>query len=72
MPTEVAIGQNWSVWVSGRQQWLLAAVVNRSHGQATLAYDGRYGIDSGSNQQKADESAMLAASNLFRFIQPAV
>jgi hypothetical protein len=69
MPTEVAIGQKWSVWVAGRQQWLLAAVVDCAKGQATLAYDGRYGIASGSDQQKADERTMLAAPNLFRFIE---
>ena len=72
MPTEVAIGQNWSVWVPGRQQWLLAAVVNRDEGQATLAYDGRYGIASGSDRRKADECTMLAASSLFRFIEPSI
>lgn len=68
MPASVAIGQKWSVWVSGRQQWLLAAVVCRDSGRATLRYDSRYGIGSGSDEYLADESTMLSASNLFRFV----
>ena len=40
----VEIGQNWSIWDSGRRQWLLATVTRRAEGQATLKYDPRYRI----------------------------
>jgi hypothetical protein len=69
MPTTVAIGQKWSVWTSGRQQWLLATVISRKAGQATLKYDTRYGVRVGDDEQVADEPTMLTTSNLFRFIE---
>ena len=71
MPTDVKIGQSWSIWVPGRRQWLLATVIRRDNGQATLAYDHRYGLGKGLDQQLADESTMLDAFNLFRFIEGA-
>ena len=70
MPTNVAIGQKWSVWLPSRRQWLLTTVISREGGQATLKYDHRYGIAATYDEQKADEATMLAASNLFRFINP--
>ncbi len=69
MATLVAIGQKWSVWAPGRQQWLLAAVVSRKEGQATLKYDPRYGVGVGSDERVADESTMLTTSNLYRFVE---
>ncbi len=69
MPTSVAIGQKWSVWLPSRRQWLLATVIGREDGQATLKYDTRYGIATGNDGQKADEATMLAAASLFRFVE---
>jgi hypothetical protein len=71
MPTQVEVGQSWSIWVPGRRQWLLATVIRRDKGQAILAYDQRYGIAKGADQQSADETTMLDASNLFRFVEVA-
>lgn len=68
-PQSVEIGQHWSVWVPGRRQWLLATVVSRADGQAALKYDSRYGIGSKSDEQCADESTMLTATNLFRLLE---
>jgi hypothetical protein len=70
MTTEVQLGQSWSVWVPGRQQWLLAKVTLREKGRATLVYDARYGAGVGHDHQQADEDIMLSAPNLFRFVQP--
>jgi hypothetical protein len=69
MPANVTIGQKWSTWVPGRQQWLLATVIRLENGQATLKYDSRYGMASGNDEQRADEATMLATSNLFRFVE---
>ena len=69
MPTNVAIGQKWSVWLPGRQQRLLTTVISREGGHATLKYDSRYGISPSDDEQRADEATMLAATNLFRFIK---
>lgn len=69
VPIAVAIGQKWSVWTSGRQQWLLAAVISLKDGRATLKYDARYGVGTGSDERVADESTMLTTSNLFRFVE---
>ena len=69
MPPTVAIGQKWSVWTSGRQQWLLATVISRKAGQATLKYDSRYGVRVGYYEHIADESTIQTTSNLFRFIE---
>lgn len=69
MPESVTIGQNWSAWVPGRHQWLLATVISDGAGQATLKFDGRYGIRRGEDEQKADHATMLSNSNLFRFIE---
>ena len=66
MPTMVEVGQQWSVWMSRRQQWLLAAVTSRADGRATLKYDPRYGLD---DVRGADEATMLTASSLFRFVR---
>src|SRR5271154_1089996 len=63
MPTEVKLGQSWSVWVPGRRQWLLAKVIRRDAGRATLAYDARYGAGGGHDEQAADEVTMLATPN---------
>lgn len=68
MPRTVEIGQHWSIWVPGRRQWLLAAVIQRAGGQATLQYDQRYRIGAGYNECRADESTMLGTPNLFRFV----
>ena len=68
-PQSVKIGQHWSTWVPGRQQWLLATVVRRADGRATLKYDPRYGIGPKSDEQGADESTMLSATNLFRLLE---
>jgi hypothetical protein len=68
MPTNVMVGQKWSAWVPGRQQWLLTTVIRQGEGQATLKYDIRYGISAGDDEQKADEATMLTTSNLFRFV----
>ena len=70
MPTNVAIGQKWSVWLPGRQQWLLTTVIGREGGRATLKYDSRYRIGSGDDERSADEATMLAATSLFRFLEP--
>jgi hypothetical protein len=70
MPTAVKLGQTWSVWVPDRRQWLLSTVIRRENGCATLGYDTRHGAGQGHNRQDADESTMLAAPNLFRFIDP--
>jgi len=67
--TDVKIGQKWSAWVPGRQQWLLTTVIHREGGRATLQYDARYGIGRGDNEQYADESTMLSARNLFRLVE---
>ena len=66
MPAAVEVGQNWSVWVPGRRQWLLATVIYRSNGKATLKYDPRYRIGADRDECSADESTMLTAPNLFR------
>jgi hypothetical protein len=68
MQATVEIGQNWSIWVAGRQQWLLGTVVRRADGQATLKYDPRYRIGSGHDERSADEHTMLTTSNLFRLV----
>ena len=69
MVQSVEIGQHWSVWVPGRRQWLLGTVVRRAGGQATLQYDARYGIGPKLDEQRADESTMLSATNLFRLLE---
>jgi hypothetical protein len=69
MPANVAIGQKWSVWAPGRRQWLLATVMGRKNGQATLKYDLRYEMDAGQDEQVADEAAMLTETNLFRYVE---
>ena len=70
MPKNVTIGQKWSAWVSGRQQWLLTTVILREDGRATLKYDSRYGMDAGDDERRADEDTMLTTPNLFRFVEP--
>ena len=67
-PSEVRIGQSWSAWTSGRQQWLLATVVSMKDGQATLKYDHRYGI--ADDERRVDETSLLGARNLFRYVAP--
>lgn len=69
MQATVEIGQNWSIWVPGRRQWLLGTVVRRADGQATLKYDPRYLLGAGYEEQFADEHTMLTTSNLFRLVQ---
>jgi hypothetical protein len=69
MLKEVMLGQSWSIWIPGRQQWLLATVIRRNKGQATLALDPRYGVAKGQDEQVADESTMLGASNLYRLVE---
>ena len=71
MPQSVKIGQHWSTWVPGRRQWLLATVVNYADGRATLKFDARYKIGAKQDEQYADESTMLTATNLFRFLEDA-
>jgi hypothetical protein len=67
--TDVKLGQKWSTWVPGRQQWLLATVIHREAGRATLQCDARYGIGRGADEIIADESTMLSARNLFRLME---
>lgn len=69
MNAVVEIGQNWSLWVPSRRQWLLATVIRRDNGQATLKYDARYHLGAGYDEQHADENTMLTTSNLFRHIE---
>ncbi len=69
MPAEVKIGQNWSAWVPGRRQWLLAAVIRCEGGDVTLKFDSRYGLSKGYDEQRADETTMLTAPNLFRLVE---
>jgi hypothetical protein len=69
MPSKIEIGQTWSTWVPGRRQWLLATVVRRDNGEAVLKFDPRYGAGLGYDEQRADESTMLTAPNLFRFVE---
>lgn len=69
MPSKIEIGQTWSTWVPGRRQWLLATVVRRDNGEAVLKFDPRYGAGPGYDEQRADETTMLAAPNLFRFVE---
>lgn len=68
MSRAVEIGQQWSAWVPGRQQWLLATVIRRGGGKATLRYDPRYHIGVGQDEHCADESTMLTATSLFRLL----
>ncbi len=72
IPTEVAVGQNWSAWMPNRHQWLLATVVSRAGGTAILKFDPRYKVGRGYETQTVDERTMLESSNLFRFIETAV
>ena len=64
----VEIGQRWSAWVPGRRQWLLATVVRRDGGRATLRYDPGYRIGAGQDEHSADEITMLTATSLFRLL----
>ena len=68
-PARVKIGQKWSAWVPSRGQWLLTKVVGRSDGHIVLQFDRGYGIVRGDDEQRADETAMLENSNLFRFLE---
>ncbi len=70
-PNEVRIGQSWSAWTAGRQQWLLATVVSVKDGQATLKYDSRYGIAGGEDERRVDEVSLLGTRNLFRYVETA-
>jgi hypothetical protein len=49
---------------------LLATVIRQEHGEATLKYDSRYGVPVSDDEQKADESTMLATPSLIRFDEP--
>jgi hypothetical protein len=63
---QVEMGQHWSIWVPSRRQWLLAMVVGREGGKATLKFDQRYSLSRGYDVQSADETTMLESPNLFR------
>jgi hypothetical protein len=65
----VEVGQKWSVWVPGRQQWLLATVIRRFDGRATLKYDPRYMIGIGYDERSVDESSILTGRSLFRLVE---
>lgn len=65
-PDKVVAGQSWSVWVPARRQWLLARVLRAENGQATLQFDGGYGISASHDKVHADTSSMLSATSLFR------
>ncbi|HEY2837290.1 MAG TPA: hypothetical protein VGI89_12025 [Rhizomicrobium sp.] len=69
MHTAIEIGQNWSIWVPSRRQWLLGTVIRREDGQATLKYDARYKLGAGYDESRVDESTMLTTPNLFRPIE---
>ena len=70
MPSEIEIGQTWSIWVPGRRQWLLATVVRRDHGEAVLKFDPRYGAGQGYAEQRAAETPLRHAPNPLPFCQP--
>jgi len=70
MPANVKIGQKWSVWLPSRRQWLLTTVVGREAGTATLKYDTRYGLGAGFDEDRVEETTMIAASNRFRYLAP--
>jgi hypothetical protein len=71
MQAAVEIGQNWSIWVPSRRQWLLGKVIRCADGQATLKYDARYKLGAGYEESMADESTMLTTPNLFRLVESA-
>jgi hypothetical protein len=62
------IGQRWAAWVPGRQQWLVAAVVQEKAGRITLKFDPRYGLCRGDDEREIDEQELLSTPNLFRHI----
>lgn len=64
--TEIEMGQRWSAWVAGRQQWLLASVVQQKAGRVTLKFDARYGLCKGDDQREIDAQDLLGTPNLFR------
>jgi hypothetical protein len=65
---EVKMGQLWSIWVPSRRQWLLAKVIQREGGKATLKMDQRYNLARGYDEHSADETTMLESPNLFRAV----
>jgi hypothetical protein len=67
-PSDIEVGQHWSVWVPSRQQWLLATVIRQKDHNAVLQYDARYGIAGDSNEHKTDVATMLGNAQLFRFV----
>jgi hypothetical protein len=69
MRATVELGQNWSIWVPGRRQWLLGKVIGRADGQVTLKYDARYFLGKGYDEERVDEHTMLTATNLFRLVE---
>jgi hypothetical protein len=68
MPDIVETGQKWSTWVAGRQQWLLATVIQQKDGRATLKYDTRYGLKAGEDERTIDEHDLLSTPNMFRHV----
>lgn len=66
-PAAIAIGQTWSAWIPGRQQWLLATVVGFEKELVKLKCDARYGMKQ-EGDFKTDQGTMLENRNLFRFI----
>ena len=67
-PSNIEVGQHWSVWVPSRQQWLLATVVRHKDHHIVLQYDARYGVARGQDEHVSDMTAMLGNAQLFRFI----
>ncbi len=65
-PNELEMGQQWAAWVPGRQQWLLASIVQQKDGRVTLKFDARYGLGVAESERKIDEQDLLGTPNLFR------
>jgi hypothetical protein len=68
LPSNIEIGQHWSVWVPSRQQWLLAAVTRQKDHHTVLQFDARYGMARASSEHVTETVTMLSNTQLFRFI----
>jgi hypothetical protein len=63
---QTEMGQRWAVWVPGRQQWLLAAVVKQKDGRVTLKFDARYDLGKAEGEREIDEQDLSGTPSLFR------
>jgi len=66
--SKTEIGQRWAAWVPGRQQWLVAAIIQEEAGRITLKFDPRYGLCRGDDEREIDEQDLLGTPNLFRHV----